>query len=151
MLGNSPEVEDVGQEIFIRFYKALNKFRQDSSIGTYITRIAINVCINEINKSKKMHKRFLRDNNEEIMNNVPETTSELRYEDKKMINDALQKLKPDHRSVIVLRIMEGYSTDETAKILKIPVGTVLSRLARAQEKLKKFLDPFFGAYNETNN
>jgi RNA polymerase sigma-70 factor (ECF subfamily) len=58
-----------------------------------------------------------------------------------LIQRGLQKLPAKLRSVIVLRLIDGYSTEETAKILNLPVGTVLSRLARAQMKLKKILTP----------
>jgi RNA polymerase sigma-70 factor (ECF subfamily) len=62
-------------------------------------------------------------------------------EDKEMVNMAIQSLNPKFRSVLVLRLIDGYSTEEVAKILKIPIGTVLSRLSRAQEKLKEKLTP----------
>jgi len=58
---------------------------------------------------------------------------------KQAVDEALQKLEPKFRSVVVLRMLQGYSTKETAEILKLPLGTVLSRLARAQGKLKILL------------
>jgi RNA polymerase sigma-70 factor (ECF subfamily) len=61
------------------------------------------------------------------------------YDTKKAVNHALQQLEPKFRSVVVLRMLQGYSTKETADILKLPLGTVLSRLSRAQEKLKDLL------------
>jgi RNA polymerase sigma-70 factor (ECF subfamily) len=60
-------------------------------------------------------------------------------EKKTFVHQALQKLEPRFRSVIVLRLIDGYSTKETAQILKLPTGTVLSRLTRAQMKLRKIL------------
>jgi RNA polymerase sigma-70 factor (ECF subfamily) len=62
-------------------------------------------------------------------------------ENREIIQRAIQELAPKFRSVIVLRLIDGYSTEETAKILKVPIGTVLSRLARAQKKLKEILSP----------
>jgi RNA polymerase sigma-70 factor (ECF subfamily) len=64
------------------------------------------------------------------------------FENQDLVNRALQQLEQEFRAVVVLRLIEGYSTEETAKILKIPVGTVLSRLARAQKKLRNFLMPY---------
>jgi RNA polymerase sigma-70 factor (ECF subfamily) len=61
------------------------------------------------------------------------------------VRRAVAELDEKSRSVIVLRLMDGYSTAETAEILKIPVGTVLSRLARAQMKLKNLLAARMGA------
>ena len=63
-------------------------------------------------------------------------------ERQEIVQDAIQKLEPKFRAVIVLRLIKGYSTDETAEILSIPMGTVLSRLSRAQKKLKEKLVPF---------
>jgi RNA polymerase sigma-70 factor (ECF subfamily) len=56
-----------------------------------------------------------------------------------MVDKALQKLDPGQRSVVVLRLLQGYSTKETADILDLPLGTVLSRLSRAQKNLRKIL------------
>ncbi len=65
-------------------------------------------------------------------------------EEKEFVNMAIKKLQPKFQSVIVLRLIDGYSTEETAEILKIPVGTVLSRLARGQQKLKNLLSSYLG-------
>ena len=56
---------------------------------------------------------------------------------------ALEKLDPKYRAVLVLRLMDGYSTAETSEILCIPIGTVLSRLSRAQKKLNELLTPYY--------
>ncbi len=64
-------------------------------------------------------------------------------DNKRIVQMGLEKLDPKLRSVIVLRLIDGYSTKETATILNLPLGTVLSRLARAQMKLKEILTPLF--------
>ena len=64
-----------------------------------------------------------------------------------IIHTGIGQLDPKYRTVVVLRLIEGYSTKETAQILRLPVGTILSRLARAQKKLKEILTPL---YWETN-
>lgn len=143
MLGQCPEAEDVGQETFIRFYRGLKHFRGDSSIETYLTRIAINLSLNELKRRRR--KKLFFPTSAEALEDLPNENSDLpEGETKELVHRAIQKLEPKFRSVIVLRLMEGYSTEETAKILKIPVGTVLSRLARAQKKLKEWLQPYFG-------
>ena len=58
-----------------------------------------------------------------------------------LVQRALQKIGPEHRAVVVLRMLEGYSTKETADLLGIPPGTVMSRLSRAMQKLERILDP----------
>src|SRR5277367_1569739 len=123
MLGATPEAEDVGQEVFIRFYEALRKFRGDSSVGTYLTRIAINLSLNEIKRRKR---RFSIFSNEE--EGWHKGATDERKDMNEMITYEFNRLEPDFRSVATLRLVEGYSTEETATILGIPFGTVLSRL-----------------------
>jgi RNA polymerase sigma-70 factor (ECF subfamily) len=143
MLGHTTEAEDVGQETFVRFYQSLYRFRGESSIGTYLTRIAINLSLNEIRKRKRS-RNLLFSKNENAIENVPDPhDSKDQKEAKTLVQWGLQKLPPKFRSVIALRLIDGYSTEETAKILNLPVGTVLSRLARAQMKLKAILTPVF--------
>lgn len=151
MLGNCPESEDVGQEVFIRFYKSLDKFRGESSIGTYITRIAINLSLNEIKRRKRQEifSIFKSDTQEydDMLKNLPDHgVSRDEVEAKEIVQIGIQKLEPKFRAVIVLRLIDGYSTEETAKILGLPIGTVLSRLARAQMKLKEILNPILGGH-----
>jgi RNA polymerase sigma-70 factor (ECF subfamily) len=138
MIGKAPEAEDIGQETFIRFYKNLKNFRGDSGVGTYLTRIAINLSLNEIKRRKRKHILFQTNENIEIADNSGNSNIK---ENKDVIRKAIQDLTPKFRSVVVLRLIEGYSTQETAKLLNIPVGTVLSRLTRAQKKLKEILAP----------
>ncbi len=148
MLGKRPEADDVGQEVFIRFYRGLNKFRGEATVGTYLTRIAINLSLNELKRMKKKRKLFLGNTPEEAFDIPDSTTSEPYNEDKEVIQRALQRLEPKFRSVIVLRLVDGYSVKETAEILKLPSGTVLSRLARAQKKLRILLSSYYGEGNE---
>ncbi len=140
MLGYCPEADDVGQETFIRFYKSLHDFRGDSSIATYLTRIAINLSLNEI-KKRRRKKLFFPQSTDSVKDIIDETEPE-DVDLKKIVNKAIQQLEPTFRAVVVLRLVDGYSTKETADILKIPEGTVLSRLARAQKKLKALLMPY---------
>jgi RNA polymerase sigma-70 factor (ECF subfamily) len=144
MLGDCPEADDVGQETFIHFYRALGRFRGESSVGTYITRIAINLSLNELKRRKRRGSLFAR-SEPEVIHNVPDERAAIEYkQENAAVYVAIRKLKPEFRSVVVLRLIDGYSTEETAKILKIPAGTVLSRLARAQQKLRKMLAPHAG-------
>ncbi len=141
MLGFCPVAEDIGQETFLRFYQSLKKFRGESNVGTYLTRIAINLSLNEL-KRRKLSRKYLLSYYENKVKNLPAQDEELeKRELRELIHKALQKLEPKFRSVIVLRLIDGYSTKETARILKLPRGTVLSRLFRAQIKLKEILKP----------
>ncbi|MDD5675607.1 MAG: sigma-70 family RNA polymerase sigma factor [Chitinivibrionales bacterium] len=135
MLGRGPEAAEVGQDVFVRFYKALDDFRGEAGVGTYLTRIAMNLSYNEI--KRRMRRR-------EIYNNeidIEELRDDKNYDPERnsMVRAAVLRLKPKYRSVVVLRLIEGHSTNETAKILSLPLGTVLSRLSRAQKMLREIL------------
>ncbi|MBN2709285.1 MAG: RNA polymerase sigma factor [Calditrichaceae bacterium] len=138
MVGRCPEAEDIGQEVFIRFYNALGQFRGDSTIKTYLTRIAINLSLNELNRRKRRKQLFETSVSEKI-NDIKEPEETSWKEDKEIINKAMEMLDEKYKSVLILRLINGYSTREAAQILKLPEGTVLSRLSRAQEKLKSML------------
>lgn len=139
MLGNCQEAADIGQETFIRFYKALKNFRGDSNVKTYVTRIAINLSLNEIKRQKRRRVLFAFDS--EMSDKGSEDVNFKNQEIMSAVQDALTQLKPKFRSVVVLRLIDGYSVRETGEILGIPEGTVLSRFARAQKRLKELLAP----------
>lgn len=142
MLGPGAEAEDVGQETFIRLYRSIDQFRGESSLATYLTRIAINLSLNAIKRRRRFHRLFFLPDERTLQSYEDEETPE--YGDERVfVHKALQKMEPKFRSVIVLRLLDGYSTAETARILQIPQGTVLSRLARAQQKLKNILTPYW--------
>jgi RNA polymerase sigma-70 factor (ECF subfamily) len=144
MLGDCEEAEDVGQETFIRFYKALPGFRGESSVRTYLTRIAMNLSLNELKRRKKRLARFSKKPIEEYGDVADRKHDGERDIDKERVWMAIQDLDEKFRSVVVLRLMDGYSSEETARMLNVPVGTVLSRLSRAQKRLRHLLEPHIG-------
>ena len=139
MLGQCDEADDIGQETFIRFYHALKRFRGESTIGTYVTRIAINLSLNEIRRRERRRFLFKRIDPENEAEEPAVASNADHFDEKEIIRRAMDTLGPKFRAVAVLRLVEGYSTEETAKILHIPIGTVLSRLQRAQRKLQSVL------------
>lgn len=148
MLGRCSEAEDVGQMTFVRFYQSLKHFRGESTVGTYLIRIAINLSLNELKRRKRRLLFFHSPSETDIdIESLPTPHPSLNAEPeqeeiKSLVQRAIRQLAPKFRSVIVLRLIDGYSTQETAHILNLPLGTVLSRLARAQMKLKKLLEPY---------
>jgi len=136
MLGNTQEAEDVGQEVFIRFYKSMDNYKGDSALSTYLTRIAINLSLNEIKKLQKNQNVNIENYNYKISADDEVEKKEITD----TVTTALQQLEPEFRSVVILRMIQGYSSKETAQILNLPVGTVLSRLSRAHQKLKSILN-----------
>ncbi|MBU1937632.1 RNA polymerase sigma factor [bacterium] len=144
MLGKGEDAEDVGQETFIKFYRSLDKFRGDSKIGTYLTRIAINLSLDALRRRKRNKLRFWSYEEEEVLPDELTVQGEKEIdarERKELVQRAIQSLEPKQRAIVVMRMINGYSTKETAELLGMPLGTVLSRLSRAQEKLKQLLSP----------
>ncbi len=141
MLGPGPEAEDVGQEVFIRFYEALDQYRGDGGLAPYLTRIAVNLSLNALDRRKRKHER-LRSRDADPAPTEPAINGQRdieAFDRKELVQRALQELSDKHRTVIVLRVINGYSTRQTAKLLDVPIGTVLSRLHRAQNNLKSLL------------
>jgi RNA polymerase sigma-70 factor, ECF subfamily len=141
MLGPGDEADDVGQETFVRFYQALSKFRGEAALGTYLTRIAMNLSLNAIKRRQRQRWRFWSRDDEKA---PPEPSFDGRDERAakecgQAVHAALARLKPDYRAVVVLRTLDGYSTKETAGLLEIAEGTVLSRLSRGMKQLETIL------------
>ena len=140
MLGDSVFAEDIGQEVFIKLYYSLSEFRGEAKLSTYIQKIAVNLTLNEIKRRKRFFSMFSqRGNNEMYEYDVPDYEGTEKEEAKELVNKALMGIDPKFRIVVIMRMLQGYSTKETAEILNLPLGTVLSRLSRAQEQLKKIL------------
>ncbi|MBT8401614.1 MAG: sigma-70 family RNA polymerase sigma factor, partial [Rhodothermia bacterium] len=144
MVGYGQDAEDVGQEVFIRFFRSLDRFRGDAALGTYLTRIAINQSLKMIRKRKSRLNRFAGsvDDLESRLEPVGDLSAEVEESERqRLVHAALGRLKADHRAVVVLRMLQGYSTNETAELLGVPAGTVMSRLSRALERLEELLAP----------
>ncbi len=141
MLGAGLEIDDVVQEVFIKLHRSLHTFRGESTLKTFVVRIAINKSLDALRKRKRM--RWLQpwsheepwepDSGERADQGITDS------EDLLILRQAVDRLPENQRAVVVLRLIEQYSTEETARILNVPYGTVLSRLKRGVEKLKKDL------------
>jgi RNA polymerase sigma-70 factor (ECF subfamily) len=143
LLGPGPEAEDVAQDAFIKFYLALPQFRGQSSVGTYLTRIAINLSLNVIRKRKRTQMLFFGKKNICTQDREHQILRGHSLEAQELIRKGLQMLEQRFRTVLILRYMNGYTTEETAEILNIPQGTVMSRVSRGMEKLEKILKPLY--------
>ena len=126
-----PDKEDLFQEVFLSIHKALPRFRGESSISTWIYRIAVNSSINFL-KKRNYYKN---------LKNVLNSFRLIEPEEPKVSEDLslfkpLEKLNPQQRMVVVLADVEGNSLEEIAQIMKIPVGTVKSNLHRGREIIR---------------
>jgi RNA polymerase sigma-70 factor (ECF subfamily) len=139
--------EDVVQEAFIKAYRKIRRFRGDARFSTWIYRIAINQAYDTLRKRSRREKwlglfPLSQDEEESPKEYIVEETSAtaaFRGDQQEAISRALQTLSPEHRAVVELRLIQGFSTEETARILKVKKGTVLSRLFYSCQKMKKLL------------
>lgn len=144
MLGRGDDAEDVGQETFIRFHRALASFREESALKTYLVRIAMNLSLNALKRRRRTSLRFLsRDSATPPMEPAVLPSGEEDTEERRsIVRRAVELLGPRHQPVVVLRMLQDLSTRETAEALGIPEGTVLSRLSRAMKELEAALAPY---------
>ena len=152
MLGRGEDAEDVGQETFIRFHRALSDFRGDSSVKTYLVRIAMNLSLNALKRRRRASLRFISRDDAGVRLAEPTIApaDSEREERASLVRQAVAALGPRHQPVVVLRLLQDFSTRETAEALGIPEGTVLSRLSRAVQELSRALAPYItsGALKE---
>jgi RNA polymerase sigma-70 factor (ECF subfamily) len=140
MLGDSVFSEDIGQDVFIKLFYSLHGFRGESKLSTYIQKIAVNLTLNEIKKRKRFFSTFSQKGNDEMLEyEVADYDTEEKKEAVELVSKALLNLDPKFRVIVMMRLLQGYTTKETAEILDLPLGTVLSRLSRAQKQLKDIL------------
>ena len=144
MLGRGDDAEDVGQETFIRFHRALGSFREESGLKTYLVRIAMNLSLNALKRRRRLSLRFLsRDSTSPPTEPAVQPVAEDEAEERRsMVRRAVKLLGPRHQPVVVLRMLQDLSTKDTASALGIPEGTVLSRLSRAMKELEAALAPY---------
>ncbi len=140
MLGDSVFAEDIGQDVFIKLFYSLSDFRGEAKLSTYIQKIAVNFTLNEIKRRKRFFSTFSQKGNNEMYEfEVADYDTEEKKEASELVSKALKSLDPKFRIIVAMRMLQGYSTKETAEILDLPLGTVLSRLSRAQEQMKNVL------------
>jgi RNA polymerase sigma-70 factor (ECF subfamily) len=158
MLARREEAEDMAQETFVQVFKSIDQFRGDAKLGTWIYRVAINLCKNRV---KYLPRR--RSESEDELEPLAErasldqasggvTTAELSSPDQiaygkqveVIVKRCIAKLEPDFREVLVLRDVEDLSYEEISEITGLAEGTVKSRLHRARTMLKQLVESELG-------
>ncbi len=146
MSGNSEDALDLSQEVFLRIYKALPLFKEQSAFSTWVYSIASNVCIDFVRKQSKLKTVSLYPDAETdaAVLEIPDNRyqPELEYEKAELreaISAGLSALSAEHREILVLREICGLSYQEICDALDLESGTVKSRLSRARNQLCVFL------------
>lgn len=145
--GNPQDALDLSQEVFIRVYRSLPKFRGDSAFSTWLYRLVSNICIDHARKqARRMETPLVTqfDDADEQILDIPDArySPETEFEKQQLresLNAALEQLSPEHRMIVLLREIGGLSYEEIAGTQGLEAGTVKSRLNRARASLKKAL------------
>jgi RNA polymerase sigma-70 factor (ECF subfamily) len=142
---NAEDARDVVQEAFLHAYQSLHSFKGDALFFTWLYRIAVNTAIS-MKRKKRVVLRIqpAGEGGNAIEPLDPSETNRPGHaiemaEEERQVHDALAKLSPEHRSVLVMKDMEGMKYEEMAEILGVPVGTIRSRLHRARLEIRDIL------------
>lgn len=157
MLGRRDEAEDLAQEVFVQVFKAIDQFRGDSKLSTWIYRIAVNLCKN---RSKYLSRRHAgnQDDVDALAERAPLTAAkgvsvgDISRPDELVegmqlelvVKRAIAQIDPDFREVLVLRDVEDLSYEEIASVTGLPDGTVKSRIHRARAQLRALVEQAMG-------
>lgn len=148
MLGNREDAYDAAQEVFLKVFNSIDKFCGQSSFSTWLYRVTINVCLDELRKRKRHSEGVVSISADEAgdfgelqiadTGAGPPELIEL-TEVRQTVLKAIQSLDEQHRTVIILRELYGLNYKQIADILSCSLGTVKSRISRARRDLKKRL------------
>ena len=147
MMRNEEQAIDLSQEAWIKGWQRLRQFQGDASFGTWMTRIVINLCLDELRRQKRQRAESIEELDTEsggVEQQIPvvlvNPTSGLeRAELRERINRALIQLSYEHRTVLVLHEFEEMEYKQIAKTMGCSIGTVMSRLFYARRRLAALL------------
>ncbi len=149
-LGNADDAFDVSQEIFIKVWKNINKYRGDCKFATWIYKISTNACLDFLRHAKatatEQFPTHIDGEGDEIEVEFADETvlasPERMLEKRETVNavrEAISRLSPEAREVVELRDIDGFSYEEIAEMTGLEIGTVKSRLNRARAQLRAML------------
>ena len=146
MFSNSEDASDIAQEALIKAYKNIDKFDFNSSFSTWLYRITVNACIDEMRRRKGRESISIDAEDEESGLAVQIEDTSLGAEERVIQNEtvsevraAIDKLSEEHKTVIILRDLQDMTYEQVAQTLDLSIGTVKSRLARARKSLKEII------------
>jgi len=147
MMRNEEEALDLSQEAWVKGWQRLHQFQGEASFATWMTRIVINLCLDQIRRQKKMRAESIEQLDEDLggverqmpIENVNPTEGLEKDELRRRIDEAMAKLTEAHRTVLVLHEFQGLEYKEIAKRVGISIGTVMSRLFYARRRMATLL------------
>ncbi|MCD4803217.1 MAG: sigma-70 family RNA polymerase sigma factor [Anaerolineales bacterium] len=146
-LNNTQDAEDIVQEAFVKVWESLTSFRHDSRFRTWLYRIVMNLCYNQLPRLRKDINALDQDSiHLELSDTNLDMDPVLRLEGKETLTFIQQQIKylPDqYRIMLLLRYQQGCSYAEISEILDVPLGTVKTGIFRARERLKDAVYEYF--------
>ncbi|OWK47260.1 sigma-70 family RNA polymerase sigma factor [Fimbriiglobus ruber] len=146
VVDNAEDAQDVVQDAFVNAYQSLASFKGDAEFYTWLYRIAFNTAVSLKRRRKALVSLETGRDGESIGDPV-DTSEETRpgaalerTEEEEILRAALHRLSPEHRTVLVLKDIEGLKYEEIAEILGVPIGTIRSRIHRARLELRDLLE-----------
>jgi len=142
ILGDESLAEDAAQEIFVKAYQALEKFREDSSFSTWLYRIAVNHCRDLLRRAKRSRteswEELLGKDSGKFKAPIAQLYSEeINQERSEALQGMLALLSEEERSILVLREMNGFSYEELAQVNRTSVDSIKGKLKRIRKKIMK--------------
>jgi RNA polymerase sigma-70 factor (ECF subfamily) len=142
MLGSRSQAEDAAQDVFIKAYRSLDKFREDSSFSTWLYRIASNHCLDLLRqrsreKTDSLEALLDREGDHAQRLFFTEPTTALAPEDADLIERMLSRLPPEYRLILTLREVQGLNYKELTEALDCSLDAVKARLKRARRSLEE--------------
>ena len=131
--------DEVTQDVFVRVWQKLATFRGESSFGTWLHRLAVNVIIERFRVLGTTRDRFLPDG-AAVLERLPGVPAPARYDARMDLDSAMKRLPPGARAVFVLHDVEGYRHEEIGQLLGVSIGTSKSQLHRARMTLRVHLN-----------
>ncbi len=156
VVGDYDKAEDVVQETFLRVHRNAHRYRNIAKFSTWIYTIALNVARNELRNTKRKKLVSLDafgaagdSDSDRTTWDIPDESArpDLDVQNRELrsiFENAIGKLPVRYRTVFVLRDVQGLSYEEIATILKMPKGTVKSRMNRARQRFRELIEPFVG-------
>ena len=139
MCGNAADADEVAQEAFLSAWKGLPNFRGDSQFSTWLYQLTSHAAIDLMRREKRqIAAEDIADVSAADPGPSPQQQAE-QSETRQVVRDAVLQLTPEYRQIVVLRYLEELSYEEIGAALKLPAGTVKSRLNRAKAQLKDIL------------
>ena len=147
MMRNEEEATDLSQEAWVKAWQRLKQFQGEASFVTWMTRIVINLCLDQLRKQKRLRAESIEQMDQELGGVerhmpvvTPNPTERLeRGELRQRIDEALAKLSYEHRTVLILHEFEELEYKEIARLMQCSIGTVMSRLFYARRKMAVLL------------